>query len=334
MARKHQINRSSLKLPITLAVIMIVLLVVLIVGWVLTNVFAATDHEPNPVLYWTFLPIGSVLLSLILAGTITYLVISIKMVKLNQRQSNFINSVTHELKSPLASLKLTLQTLTRYDVSPQERDKFYAGMMEETERLSMLINQVLRAGQLEAGLRIGEPPEEVSLQSILHSAKKSAVLLHRIDESQIQLRGPEVTMTASRVPLEMIFRNIIDNAVKYGGDPPEVIIRVRPMSQNKVAVSISDNGTGIPQKMRHKVFQRFVRLGRELERRRKGTGLGLYIVRMCLKELNGKIRISGNRRVPGTTIYVLLPIAPESKNKNYPPSEPNGINTNGIKPKR
>ncbi|MBP3693919.1 MAG: HAMP domain-containing histidine kinase [Thermoguttaceae bacterium] len=311
----------------TLAVVMIVLLVVLIVGWVLTNVFAATDLKPNPVLYWTFLPIGSVFLSLILAGTITYLVISIKMVKLNQRQSNFINSVTHELKSPLASLKLTLQTLSRYEVSPQERVKFYAGMMEETERLDTLINQVLRAGQLEAGLQIGEMPEEVSLRSILQSAKQSAVLLHRISESQILLCGPDVQMTASRVPLEMIFRNLIDNAVKYGGDPPEVTIRVRLMSKKKVAVSIADNGNGIPPQMRHKVFQRFVRLGRELERRRKGTGLGLYIVRMCLKELNGKIRISGNRYGSGTKIYVLLPLGPESEKNNLNES---GTGKNGI----
>ena len=309
MAPKHQITRSSLKLPITLAVVMIVLLVVLIVGWVLTNVFAATDLKPNPVLYWTFLPIGSVFLSLILAGTITYLVISIKMVKLNQRQSNFINSVTHELKSPL------------------ERVKFYAGMMEETERLDTLINQVLRAGQLEAGLQIGEMPEEVSLRSILQSAKQSAVLLHRISESQILLCGPDVQMTASRVPLEMIFRNLIDNAVKYGGDPPEVTIRVRLMSKKKVAVSIADNGNGIPPQMRHKVFQRFVRLGRELERRRKGTGLGLYIVRMCLKELNGKIRISGNRYGSGTKIYVLLPLGPESEKNNLNES---GTGKNGI----
>lgn len=300
--------RSSLGLPITLAVVMIVLLVVLIIGWILATVFGATEAKPYSWMFWTFLPIGAFLLSLILAGTITYLILSIKMVNLNRRQSNFINSVTHELKSPIASLKLYLQTLTRYDVNPEEKLRFYGGMMEEVERLDTLINQVLRAGQLEAGLQIGELPEEISLREILEGAIHSAITLHRIDESQIQLRCGEVRMISSRVPLEMIFRNLVDNAIKYGGDPPQVRIRVRRMGLHKIAVKVSDNGSGIPPRMRQKVFQRFVRLGRELERRRKGTGLGLYIVRMCLRQLSGDVRICPNKNGPGTSFYVLLPV--------------------------
>jgi len=315
MPQDSRFTRVSLKLSITLAVIMIVLVVVLIVGWVLTNVFAAMETPSNPALYWTFLSLGSVFLSLILAGTITYLVLSIKMVNLNRRQSNFINSVTHELKSPLASLKLYLQTLTRYDVPVEEKLRFYDGMMEEVERLDFLINQVLRAGQLEAGLKIGDEPEEVNLREVLENAIRSVMVLHHLEPERIQLTcSHEVVLTASSVPLEIIFRNLLDNGIKYGGDPPQVRIRVR-QNEKKLIVKITDNGQGIPEKMRKKVFQRFVRLGGELERRKKGTGLGLYIVMMCLRQLKGFIRVRPNKTGTGTSFYVFLPHEPNQSGR-------------------
>lgn len=313
MPSQNKTPRTSLKLPITLAVVMIVLVVILTVGWILTTVFAS--FTMHPALFWGFLTIGSLFLLLILAGTITYLVLSIKMVNLNQRQSNFINSVTHELKSPLASLKLYLQTLNRYDVAPEEKIRFYGGMMEEVERLDALINQVLRAGQLEAGLKIGDAPEEIHVREMLLNAIQSAKICHRTENASFRLECEDLSVVASRVPMDMIFRNLIDNAIKYGGSPPLVRIRVKPMGKFKIAFRITDNGDGIPPKMREKVFQRFVRLGRELERRRKGTGLGLYIVRMCLRQLDGEIRIRDNKRQPGTTIYVLIPRAPRSLRK-------------------
>ncbi len=314
MSSQNKISRTSLKLPIALAVVMIVLVVILAVGWILTTVFASITM--HPALFWGFLTIGSLFLLLILGGTITYLVLSIKMVNLNQRQSNFINSVTHELKSPLASLKLYLQTLNRYEVAPEEKIRFYGGMMEEVERLDALINQVLRAGQLEAGLKIGDAPEKISVREMLRDAVHSAQICHRSENASVQLECENLFIVASKVPMDMIFRNLIDNAIKYGGAPPLVRIRVKPMGKFKIAFRITDNGDGIPPQMREKVFQRFVRLGRELERRRKGTGLGLYIVRMCLKQLDGEIRIRDNKHKPGTSIYVLLPRAPRSFKKH------------------
>lgn len=309
MAQDSRFARVTLKLSITLAVIMIVLVVVLLVGTIITNVFAAKSTQSNPALYWVFLSLGSVFLSLVLAGTITYLVLSIKMVNLNRRQSNFIDSVTHELKSPLASLKLCIQTLTRYDVSPQEKLRFYEGMMEEVERLDLLINQVLRAGQLEAGLKIGDEPEEVNLCELLEGAARSVTVLHHLPPEKIQITcDPNVKITASRILLEMIFRNLLDNGIKYGGESPLVRVQVRQDGSRRLIVKITDNGPGIPKKMRKKVFQRFVRLGGELERRKKGTGLGLYIVMRCLRLLRGTIRVRPNKTGPGTSFFVFLPI--------------------------
>lgn len=305
--------KRSLKLPITLAVIMIVLVILLIVGWVLVTVFAAMKYTDNTI-FWVLLPVGSLILSLILAGVIVYLVLSIKMINLTHRQSNFVDSVTHELKSPIASIMLSLQTLTKYNVEPEKAQSFYTGMMEEAQRLDTLVNQVLRAGQLEAGLKIADSPEELYLHTILESAIHSASQRYRLPDDCVIMDCPaNLRMFVSRVPLEMILRNLIDNAIKYGGDPLKVDVKVRRMNQQKIAIRVSDNGAGIPPHLRKKVFQRFVRLGSELERRRKGTGLGLYIVRMCLYQLHGDIRIRDNKRTQGTSFYVLLPITPENE---------------------
>src|SRR6187402_828202 len=123
--------RKSLKLPIILAIVMIVLLIVLTVGWIWVTVAGALSDEHTSTFYWTVLPIGTAFLVLVLLGTITYLTLSIKAISLTKRQSNFIDSVTHELKSPIASLKLYLQTLNRRQLPPDEQEAFLKGMLED-----------------------------------------------------------------------------------------------------------------------------------------------------------------------------------------------------------
>jgi signal transduction histidine kinase len=123
------ITRKSLGWPITLGVVMIVLLVALIVGWVVVTVIAGLNL-PNPGVYWAVLAVGCTFLTLLLVGVVLYLLLTIKAVRLNQRQSNFIDSVTHELKSPLASLKLYLQTLTLRPVSAEQQTEFHRFMLQ------------------------------------------------------------------------------------------------------------------------------------------------------------------------------------------------------------
>ena len=106
--------------------------------------------------------------------------------------------------------------------------------------------------------------------------------------------------------MEILFRNLIDNGVKYGGSPPHVEVRVKPDVDNKVVVSIIDNGAGIPANLRRKVFGRFIRLGSELERSTPGTGLGLYLVRNVIKAIGGSIRVADREDGPGTEFEVTL----------------------------
>jgi len=300
-------ERRSLKLPITLGVVMIVVVVVLIVGWVVLTVLPAVSGEGSPGLYWTLLSVGASLLAFVLVGVVMYLVLSIKAVNLTQRQSNFIDSVTHELKSPIASLKLYLQTLNRRQLTAEEQQDFYRYMLEDIERLDSLINHLLDAARLD---RTPEEDEndDVLLAEILRRIADEVCLRYQVASDVVHLQLSPCVVRARPVDVELIFRNLIDNAVKYANDrDPHVRVTLAADSDERVRVEVSDNGRGIPAKQRRKIFGRFVRVGSELEREKPGTGLGLYIVRTLVTRLGGKIRVLDNGARPGTMFEVLLP---------------------------
>ncbi len=299
-------TRRSLRLPITLGVVMIVLIVAIIVGWVLVNVFAAMQQKTSAPLYWTLLSVGSVSLVAVLVGVVMYLVLSITAINLNRRQSNFMDSVTHELKSPIASLKLYLQTLTLREVSDEEREDFHRFMLDDVERLDSLINHLLDAARLEREA-VDSEIEDVDVAELLAQCAQSVCLRYRVPDETISLRTEPCIVRGRHVDLDMIFRNLIDNAVKYAGSPPSVEVSLRPKSDEEIVVTVADNGQGIPLKMRRKIFGRFVRLGFELEREKPGTGLGLYIVRTLVGRLRGRIRVRDPDDGSGTVFEVQLP---------------------------
>lgn len=297
-------ERKSLKLPIVLAVVMIVLLLALIFGWVVLTV--PSDEDQRPGLYWAALAVGTTFLALILIGVVLYLSLSIKAINLTRRQSNFIDSVTHELKSPIASLKLYLQTLSRRQVSHEQRQRFCDTMLEDVDRLNQLINHILDAGRLEKSPSEIEY-EEVALDDLLVQCAQSVCLRFRVPESTVELSLEPCRMVAPRVDLDIIFRNLLDNAVKYAGAEPRVVVVLRRDETGDANISIRDNGRGIPAKLRRKIFGRFVRLGHELVREKPGTGLGLYIVRTLVRRLRGRIDVADAEEGPGTVFKVRLP---------------------------
>jgi signal transduction histidine kinase len=318
-------TRRSLGPPITLAIFMIVLLVALAVGWVLLAVFGALGDAEQAGLYWTLLSVGATFFVLVLVGTVMYLSLSIKAINLTRRQSNFVDSVTHELKSPIASLKLYLQTLSRRQVSEQKQERFYHFMLEDVERLDHLINHLLDAARLEKR-PVEEDIEKVDLARLLAECAQTVCLRYRVPPESVRLDVQPCSLAARRVDMDMIFRNLIDNAVKYGGEQPHVQITLELMEGQKGLVRISDNGPGIPHPLRRKIFGRFVRLGTELERKRPGTGLGLYIVRTLIRRLRGTIHVRDPVAGPGTVFEVVLPgVTPE------PPAELSPPDANGSR---
>ena len=151
---------------------MITLLVVVAVGWVLVTVFNALKDASLSGVYWALLSIGSAFILLLVVGVVLYLILSIKAINLTRRQSNFIDSVTHELKSPIASMKLYLQTLSRHQVSQQLQADFHRFMLEDLERLDHLINQMLDAGRLDADRPDGEDEDVSSWPSCCGNARR------------------------------------------------------------------------------------------------------------------------------------------------------------------
>ncbi len=315
--------RRSLSTPILLAIAMFVLLAVLTVGWVLLSVFGALQHADFSGVYWALLPIGSTFILLLVVGVVLYLILSIKAINLTRRQSNFIDSVTHELKSPMASMKLYLQTLSRHQVSQQLQTDFHRFMLEDLERLDHLINQMLDAGRLEAE-RSPEEDEDVELAGLLRDCAAAVCMNYRVPAETVRLDLQPGVVVGRRIDLDIIFRNLIDNAVKYAATPPRVEVSLRPAAgvrssafrrmgpakagtTNWLAVRIADNGPGIPPHLRRKIFGRFVRLGLELERKKPGTGLGLYIARTLVRRHRGQIRVHDPEQGPGTVFEVQLP---------------------------
>lgn len=301
--------RRSVSLPILLAIVMIVLLLVLTVGWVLLSITGALRSQQPAALYWTLLSVGTAFIVLLVVGVVIYLILSVKAIDLTRRQSNFIDSVTHELKSPIASMKLYLQTLCRHQVSREEQANFQRFMLEDLERLDRLINQVLDAGRVEAR-RDGGPAELVPLGPLLAECAESVTTSYRVPRDVVRLDLVPCTGRGCRADLDLIFRNLIDNAVKYAGQPPRVEVSLRPGQAGRVVVRVADNGRGIPPKMRRRIFGRFVRVGHELQRQRPGTGLGLYIVRTLVNRWRGRVEIDDRLDAPGTVFVVQLPGEP------------------------
>ena len=313
-------ERRSLRFPITLGVVMIVLVVVLLVGWIILAVAGAWADEERPAFYWTFLAVGALFFVTVLAGVITYLTLSVKAINLNRRQSNFIDSVTHELKSPIASLKLYLQTLSRRAVGESERVHFNEIMLDDVERLDTLINQLLTAARLERR-ESRDAPTSVRVDEIISKCVSDVCLRPRHSTDIVHLALEACTIECQAVDLDLALRNLIDNAVKYADDQPEVWITLNQVGQDAV-IAIEDNGNGIPAPMRRKVFGRFVRLGVELEREKPGTGLGLYITGTLVRQLKGKIRIKEGRSGKGTLFEMTLPgvelVRASSETQNQP----------------
>ncbi len=301
-------ERKSLKWPILVAILMIVMLVGLTVGWVLLNISSAWDAGTTnrSAVYWVLLSVGAIFFAFLLAGVILYLIWIIQNVNLNRRQSNFIDAVTHELKTPIASLKLYLQTLHRRDVEGTQRQQFYGTMMEDVDRLDRLINQLLDVARLQRDQQDPSSKEWVSLRAITDECVKRVAKQHGLSTEVFQVTAEDAQVLAHRIDIDVLLGNLLDNAIKYSSAKPQVEVRITFQNQSAL-IAISDNGPGIPKHLRRKVFSRFYRAGDELERRKPGVGLGLFLVRSIVERLKGSITVSERIRQSGATFLVTLP---------------------------
>lgn len=293
-------RRSTFHLPITLSACLIALNVTLMVCWIVVLARGAQ---------WTALTVGVLAFTLALAGMIVWLVLTIKEIRLNHRQANFVDSVTHELKSPIAALQLYLQTLRMRNLDDARREEFHATMEKELHRLDQLINQLLEVGRLDA-IGQNEMPEDVSLPLLIHDCAETAALRHQVSRDEVfTFDLAPVAVHTQQIVVRMILSNLLDNAIKYGGQPPLVQVSLS-LSGGRARLRITNNGETVPYDDRKKIFQIFYRGGNELQRTRKGTGLGLYIVHTLVRRLKGRIQvIDRTDGQPGCTFEAEIPDA-------------------------
>ena len=292
-------KRSHLKLPIWTSVVLaslnITLMVVLIVQ-------LAEQQR------WPALILGTIALGISLFGITFYSFLTIKEIQLNRRQSNFVDSVTHELKTPIAALRLYLDTLLLRELSKDDQREFYLTMEIELERLDRLINQLLEVARLDA---IGSQtePEHVDLGELLRSCAEMACKHHKQELQDVfTFDVPLLELNTRRMLMEMILGNLIDNAVKYGGSPPRVEVSAMVRGRDRVVIRIRDYGAGVPGHQRQSVFQMFFRGNDELHRTRKGTGLGLYIVKTLVSMMKGRVIVADPPSGEGSVFEVSLPV--------------------------
>ena len=248
-----------------------------------------------------------VMMMLLMAGTFQLYRTFRKEMDLNRRQKNFLLSITHELKSPLASAKLTMQTLQkRNQLDDEKYFRLLNNGLNDVERLHILVNNLLLSARI----------EDHSYQPSLDVINISDIAEEIFGKAKENFRGtknielsiePNLLVIGDTLSLQTVVSNIIENAIKY--TPENATIQCALIHRNnEVLITIADNGLGIPEREKEKIFSKFYRVGNEDTRATTGTGLGLYMVRELLKLLNGKITVRDNQPV-GVLFEIQLPLA-------------------------
>lgn len=294
-------RRKSIAFFITLGACLVALAVTLNVGWILLN--------------WrqvAFLILGIVFFGLIITGLVLNTTFLVREIRRNVQHDSFINAVTHELKTPIASIRLHLETLKKRDVDEAKRREFYDVMMADSERLLQTVEQVLRAGQT-AHRDKSTAKSLIDLSDMARECVELARTRHHLDSSALRLSeslngdSGHAYVTGEADELRTVLSNLIDNAVKYSGGTVDVSVKIEPVSAKRVALRVQDQGIGIPHSQLKRIFKRFYRVPGHVVRRIKGTGLGLFIVRSIVEKHGGRVFAESGGEGMGSTFTILLP---------------------------
>jgi signal transduction histidine kinase len=292
-------RRKSVAFFITLGACLVALAVALNVGWIILN---ATEI--------VLLVFGIIFFLLIITGLVLNTTFLIREIRRNEQHDAFINAVTHELKTPLASIRLYLETLKKRDLEEHKRQEFYDVMLADSDRLLQTVEQVLRAGQSgqrrrKLNLRkvdVGELASEcVTLTRVRHNLDAGAVTFTE------SVNGERPQVKADAEELRVAISNLLDNAVKYSVKGVQISVEVATLDTKKVAVRINDKGIGIPAAQLKQIFKRFYRVPGRMIAKIKGTGLGLFIVRSIVARHGGKVFAESEGPGHGSRFTIELP---------------------------
>ncbi|PQJ09677.1 two-component sensor histidine kinase [Flavipsychrobacter stenotrophus] len=246
---------------------------------------------------------GSTFIIVILIGAVVVYSSFKRRIALSKQQNNFMLSVTHELKTPIAAIKLNLQTIEKHKLSEEKKDQLLGRSIKEANRLNDLCNNILFASQLDGGIykhsREKFDFSELAEDSVMEYSGRYP---ERFEDNI----GSGCYVTGDKVMLQMAINNLLENAVKYtpAGSPIRVELHKR---NNEIVLQVIDEGAGIPDSEKKKIFDKFYRVGSEETRNAKGTGLGLYLVCKVVTQNKGDIIIKDNQPT-GAIFEITLPL--------------------------
>ena len=285
---------------ITLGVCLVVAAIALNVGWVILN----WRQEIK-------LFLGAILFLAIIAGLLLNTIFLVREIRRNEQHDSFINAVTHELKTPIASIRLYLQTLQRREVDAGQRREFYQSMLLDTERLMHTVEQVLKAGA------VGQkkvPAQQLPLEfnNLVRECMDLARSRHHLRPEDFSYReslnGAEsADVTGDPEELRTAVSNLLDNAVKFSPEGVRISVELDVPDEDRVVLRVRDQGVGIPQHELKRIFKRFYRVAHRSLSPVKGTGLGLFIVRSIARKHGGQVFAESEGIGKGTTVTLELP---------------------------
>jgi len=256
--------------------------------------------------------LGVILFCLIIAGMVLNTIFLVREIRRNEQKDSFLNAVTHELKTPVASIRLYLQTLQTRELDAEKRKEFYRIMLEDSDRLLHTIEQVLRAGSARSRFR-REARSRVDLGEIARECVGLARTRFHLDDQSLALEnraGLAAVVLGNADELKAAVWNLIDNAVKYSTPEVRVRVELEEIEPDRVAVRVVDRGIGISSTELKRIFRRFYRTPALGAVRTKGSGLGLFIVRSVARNHGGRAFAESGGAGQGSRLTILLPRAP------------------------
>jgi len=295
-------RRGAIAFFLSLGLILVALAIALNVGWILLN--------------WregVLLIFGIIFFALIIAGMVVNTIFLVREIRRNEQHDSFINAVTHELKTPVASIRLHLETLQRRPLPEPQKQEFYRLMLSDADRLTETVEQVLRAGRA-GDKKAGREKSEVNFSKLVRECMDTARTRHHLPPENLRYKegagngsDSDLRVRGSADDLRTAVFNVLDNAIKYSGEKVDVQVHLEAPDDKRVVLRVRDRGVGIPSDDVKRIFGRFYRVTHRSLAHVKGTGLGLFIVKAIAKKHGGKVFAESDGVGHGTTIVLELP---------------------------
>jgi signal transduction histidine kinase len=295
-------RRGTIVFFLCLGIGLVALAVALNVGWIILN------WREGVLLFF-----GIIFFALIIAGMIVNTSFLVRELRRSEQHDSFINAVTHELKTPVASIRLHLETLQRRELPEAQKQEFYRLMLSDTDRLTETVEQVLRAGRA-GDKKTGREKSAVDFRQLVRECMEAARVRHHLPQEALlyeeaSSNGAGIRVLGSAEDLRTAVFNVLDNAIKYSGENVEVRVRLDLPDEKRVVLSVQDQGVGIPADDLKSIFKRFYRVSHRSLAHVKGTGLGLFIVKSIAEKHGGKVFAESEGEGEGATITMELPRA-------------------------